>query len=129
MKQKLIELALWAGVFLAPIYPTMLAIGFLLVGDFILGIIAAYKQKESITSRKMSNTISKMFLYNFTIIVLFVCEKYLVPEIPFVKIGSGLIAVVELKSLSENVYKATGLKLWESIKGYITRNKIEDKNI
>jgi hypothetical protein len=123
MKQKLIELILWLGIFLSPIYPTMIAIGFLLSADFIVGIWAAHKAGEKITSRKMSNTISKIFLYNFTIIVLFVSEKFLVPEIPFVRIGAGLIGLVEIKSLSENVYKATGLNLWKSIKEYINRKK------
>ena len=125
MKQKIIEALLWAGMFLAPIYPTMLAIGFLLMADMLVGIWAAYKNKETITSRKMSNTLSKILLYNFAIITGFVVEKYLLEEIPFVKITAGLIALVEMKSLAENIYKATGLKLWDAIKGYVTRNKDE----
>lgn len=123
MKEKIIELSIWISIFLTPLYPALFAIGFLLIADLILGIWAAYTLKEKITSRKMSNTISKMFLYNFTIIVLFVCEKYLVPEIPFVRIGTGLIGMVEIKSLTENLYIATGLNIWESIKDFINRKK------
>ena len=125
MKEKLIECFLWVSLFLAPLYPVMLAIGFLLFADMVVGIYAAYKQKEKITSRKMSNTISKILLYNLTIIVSFVVEKYLFTGIPFVKITAGLIALVEMKSLAENLYKATGLKLWDAIKQYITRSKTE----
>ena len=126
MKEKFIEFFLWASLFLAPLYPVMLAIGFLLMADMVVGIYAAWKQREKITSRKMSNTISKIFLYNLTIIAGFVVEKYLLPGIPFVKITAGLIGLVEIKSLAENLYKATGLKLWDAVKQYLVRAKVEE---
>lgn len=109
--------------FITPLAPTMLAIGFLLMIDFFTGMWAAYKNEEKITSRKMGTTVSKIVLYNIAIITCSVVERYLVPQIPFVSIAAGAIALVELKSLTENIYKATGLNLWDTFKEYISRIK------
>ncbi len=71
----------------------------------------------------MGTTISKIVIYNIAIITCSVCEKYLVPQIPFVSIAAGAIALVEIKSFFENVYKATNLNLLEVFKDYLSRIK------
>lgn len=109
--------------FLTPLAPTMLAIGFLLMIDFFTGMWAAYKTGEKITSIKMGTTVSKIILYNIAIITGSVCQKYLVPQIPFVSIIAGCVTIIEIKSFSENILKATGLDLWSSLKEFFIRNK------
>ena len=43
---------------------------------FIFGIVKSVKLKQEVSSRKMSQSISKVFLYNLLIIGLFVVDKY-----------------------------------------------------
>jgi small-conductance mechanosensitive channel len=92
----------------------------------------SWKLKETITSRKMSQSISKFLLYNAAILSGFLCETYLLKEIGFVRIILGLIAIVEFKSISESINRLLGLDLWTALKNAFRRNidsltKPEDK--
>jgi len=111
----------WVGVFLAPVKPLMIAIGALIVIDLILGVWAALKSKEKITSRGLSRTIAKVIAYQLAIISSHIMETYFAQGVPIVKIVSGLIAVTEFKSILENVNKMTGVNIWESIIARFTR--------
>jgi hypothetical protein len=71
----------------------------------------------------MSLTVSKLLLYNLAILSGFLCETYLIKEIPFTKIISGFIALTELKSISENVTAVTGVNYWSKIMEYVKRSK------
>ncbi len=114
---------------LAPIQTTMFAIAFLLIADFITGICASLKTKEAITSKKMSHTVIKLILYNFAIVVSMIVEYYLVPEIPFIRIAAGFIALTEINSFYENINKITGLDIWKAVKAWIQTKKEDVKDI
>jgi hypothetical protein len=77
MKQYLSYLFVSLFAVFAPVVPLLLTIGCLIIIDFIVGVYRAFKMKEIITSRKMGNTISKMLLYQLTILSLFVFETYI----------------------------------------------------
>lgn len=100
-------LVLWA--ILTPIKPLLISCGFLIVADMITGIVAAKKRKEEIRSAEMRRTITKMVVYQVAIISAFVLEKYMLSELlPISKIVSGVIGMVEFKSILENVSTIAG---------------------
>lgn len=111
--------------FLAPLQATMLAVGFLLVVDFITGVWASIKVHgwRSINSARMSDSVTKIIIYNLAILVSYTTEKYLVTAIPLTQIAVGFIAVVEIMSVYENVRKVTGLDLRLALKSWMNKNR------
>lgn len=100
----------------APIKPVLLATGVLIFADLILGVMAAKKRGEPITSSALRRTVSKLFIYNVTILSGFLFEKYLMGDlIPAVKLIAGVIGVVELKSILENADDVNGAPIFLSI--------------
>ena len=129
MKQYLLHLSVAIISIFTPVVPILLTIGVLIVIDFLVGIYRAFKMKEKITSRKMGNTISKMFLYQLTIISLFLFENYILMGIlPVTKIGAALISITELKSIDESVEKMTGVGVWKKLVKIIRRGESETKD-
>lgn len=113
----------------SPVVPILLTVGFLITLDFFVGIYRAYKLKEKITSRKMGNTISKMFLYQAMILSIFLLETYIVTDIlPLTKIAAALIATVEIKSIDESIEKMTGVGIWKRMVKIIKRGESQTKD-
>ena len=129
MKQYLISFLISLVAILSPVVPILLTVGTLITIDFIIGLWRAFKMKEQITSRKMGNTISKMLLYQLTIISLFLFETFILTDIlPFTKIAAGLIGVVEIKSISESIEKVTGVNIWNKLVKIIRRGQSQTKD-
>jgi len=100
-------------VYFAPTFQILFGIGFLVMVDFITGILSARKRGEEITSKKMRPTIMKGFGYMSSILVAYVIQKVFIPEMEVMKIVSGLVAMMELKSLDENLTTITGKSLFK----------------
>lgn len=124
------------GAFLLPIQPLLLLVGMMIVMDTILGIWKAIKIKEKISSRKLSNVISKMILYQGTIITFYLIECYVLGEfvnlfiqIPhfLTKIMAVILVGVELTSAHENFEIITKINLWKTFKTLVKRGT-EAKN-
>lgn len=115
---------------LSPIHDAMITCGILIVADFIMGLIGAYKNNEKISSKKMKNTLVKMCVYQLLIISAFIAEKYMLSFIPLTKITLSFVAIVEFSSLAENFQKITGLPFVKYIANYISEklNKTEKNN-
>jgi hypothetical protein len=139
MKDKLYLLLFSFVATFAPLVPLLLSIGILIIIDFCVGLYRAYKIGELITSRKMSNTISKMLLYNLMIVSLFILEAFIIDKaLPLTKIGAGFIAIIEVKSINESVELITGtdilgkimglIKRGGDVKGLLEKEKQADKN-
>ena len=101
------------AVYFAPAYPIMIGIGFLVTMDFFTGILAAKKRGEIITSKKMRPTIMKGFGYMASILIAFVMQNVFLTDMEVMKIVSGLIAMIELKSLDENLTYITGKSIFK----------------
>jgi hypothetical protein len=86
----------------------LFGLGFLVLTDFATGMLAAKKRGEVISSRKMRPTITKGIGYMAAILVAHTFEKSFMPDLNCLKIVSGLIALIELKSLDENLKDLTG---------------------
>ena len=92
--------------------------------DFVFGIYRAYKAKEEITSRKMAQTLPKLFLYNLIIICLFFVDKYVIQTgIGLEKIACSLMVMIELKSCDESFKTIFGYSLWNRLVDSIDRGK------
>ena len=88
---------------LAPIQMVMVTVGFLILVDLVTGMWAALKRKERLSSAAMRRTISKMFVYQMSVIGGFLLETYILNgSIPVSKIVAGVIGMVEFKSILEN---------------------------
>ena len=109
MKEWLYKGLLVLAATLAPIKPLLLACGALIIADLITGIMAAKKRKEKINSADMRRSLSKMVVYQIAIISAFVLEKYMLDNLlPVSKIVSGVIGMVEFKSILENASVIAG---------------------
>lgn len=100
-------------MYFSPAYPIMLGIGFLVMMDFITGMVAAKKRGEMITSKKMRPTVMKGFGYMASILIAFVVQNVFLTEMEIMKIVSGLVVMIELKSLDENLTSITGKSVFK----------------
>ena len=113
------------AVFL-PIKELMLTIGFLVSADLVVGIWKAIKTGQRIRSRRMSDTVTKLLLYQLAIMSGFLIETFIISElIPITKLIATVVAIIEFKSIIESIESVTGKDLWSKIKTIIGR-KSED---
>jgi hypothetical protein len=113
------------AVFL-PIKELMLTIGFLVSADLVVGLWKAIKTGQRIRSRRMSDTVTKLLLYQLAIMSGFLIETFIISElIPITKLIATVIAIIEFKSIIESIEAVTGKDLWSKIKTIIGR-KSED---
>ena len=115
------------GVFFNDLQPTLWSLGFLIMTDTGLAIWATWKHNgiDSVTSRKMGRIITKLILYPLAIIVAKVAEQYLAPDIPWLKVTTGIIATVEIKSIIEKMNLLLGFDLWSRLKKALWKDKEE----
>ena len=114
--------------FFEPIYVTILWMLIFILADMFTGIYAAYCKNEKITSHKMQRTIVKFLMYGCTIILLEGFDKYFVTLVDcgLATIGATIICGIELYSIFENCYKATGNVVFKVLTQF-TKTKLEDK--
>jgi hypothetical protein len=119
---------LWA--FFLPVAPLLIVCGLAILADTVMGVIKAYKLKEKITSRKLSRLISKMLLYQLTIILFFFLEKVLLHE--FIALFSGIellltkivttvLISVEILSFNESFTAVAGFSIWDKFVSLVKR--------
>ena len=120
-----LEIVAFLAIFFAEIQAALAAIGFLIMADTFTGIWCAYKDggRHAITSRKLGRIITKILLYPLALIVAKVSEQYLAPAIPWTDVTAGILAVVEVKSIFENMGSLLGFDLWQRIKDQLWKEK------
>jgi len=125
------DIVLSIGIVLTPVIPVLLTVGVMVVADFIFAIYRQYKvDPKQITSRKMSNTITKLLTYTIFIMVIFLFEKYVITDIvPITKIAATLICLTEIKSIDETFYLLNGYSLWDKITSILRRGQSTTKGI
>ena len=67
-------------MFFAPVVGILVAVGVAIALDTILGIAKAVILKDKVTSRKLSNIVSKFVLYQSAILLLYTIDKFLLGE-------------------------------------------------
>lgn len=117
-----------------PIYGLLVAVGTAIILDTFTGIFKSIKLQglNSIRSRKLSNVISKMALYEICILLLFVIDKYVLNEFikhafgfdyMFTKICAILLIFIELVSIKENIEESFKIDIWKLLKNLFNRAK------
>lgn len=118
----------------APIYGLLISVGAAIILDTFTGIFKSIKLEgfQSIRSKKLSNIVSKLLLYEICILFLFLIDKFLLNEFiirsfgieyMFTKICAILLIFVELVSIKENIESAFKIDLWSMIKKILSRAK------
>jgi hypothetical protein len=132
IQSKLLTLISICFAFFLPISGILIMIGVLISIDTITGIWKANKLGEKITSRKLSSIISKLALYEITVIMFFLIDKFILNEIilqffsvPFMltKVVALVLASIEVMSINENYKIVKGIDLWQSMKLLFARAK------
>ncbi len=116
MKDYLIGLLLSTLAVFAPIKSVLLVTGVLIFSDLITGILAARKKKKKITSAGLRRTVTKVAIYNAAIMLGFLTEVYMLDGfLPISKIAAGLVSVVEIKSVLENLDVLNSSPIFKSL--------------
>lgn len=121
-------------LFFAPIQQLVMVVGLVIFCDTFTGIYKSVKLGgwKSIRSRKLSNIISKMVLYEVAIIFLYPIDKFLLNELLLnivsvqffsTKVACVLLVLVELTSIKENIEEALKIDIWKTLKNFIKRAK------
>lgn len=117
-----------------PIYGLLIAVGTAIILDTFTGIFKSIKLHgwKSVRSRKLSNIVSKMMLYEICILLLFVMDKFVLNEFVkhafgfefmFTKICAILLMFIELVSVKENIEEAFSVDIWKLLKNILSRAK------
>lgn len=118
----------------APVYGLLIAVGTAIILDTFTGVFKSVKLNgwNSIRSRKLSNIVSKMMLYEVCVLLLFLMDKYLLNEFVvrsfgieymFTKICAILLIFIELVSVKENIEEAYKIDIWAMLKKLLSRAK------
>jgi hypothetical protein len=127
---------------IAPIKPLILLAFGAIILDTYFGLWKTVRLKgwKAIRSRRLSDTITKSFLYVGGILLIFFAEMYILQDITskyttidnfLTKTFTIFCLVVEAKSINESYYEVKGVNLFKSMLVFIQRaretsNKIKD---
>jgi hypothetical protein len=117
-------------LFFAPIQGLLISVGTAIALDTIFGIAKAIKLKDKITSRKLSNIVSKFVLYQAAVLLIFTIDVFLLGEffkiwfsIPFffTKIVTIILIFIEAVSIKENFEEAFNVNVFRMLKKFLKR--------
>jgi len=118
--------------FFLPIVGILILIAASVILDTITGIWKAKKLKQPITSRRLSAIISKILLYEATVMLFYAMDKFLLNDIVLsffsielltTKVLALVLVSIEVISINEN-YRAIYQKdLWDALKNLFARAK------
>lgn len=115
-----------------PIKGILLTIGISIFADTVVGIWKSKKLKIPVTSRRLSQIVSKMLLYQSTIILFFMIDSFILDAImqklfsvPFLltKMVALTLISIEVFSIDENWKAVKGQGIFDAFKKLIARSK------
>ena len=118
--------------FFLPIVGILILIACSVLLDTITGIWKAKKLKQPITSRRLSSIISKILLYEATVILFYLIDYFLVNEIVYsffsiemlvTKVLALTLVSIEVVSINENYKAIYGKDIWSALKNLFARAK------
>jgi len=133
-KLKLYSMQLFAIVssFFLPISGILILIGVSVIVDTITGVWKSKKLGTPITSRKLSAVISKILLYEVTVMLFYLIDYFIINdivltffsvELMITKILALVLVSIEVISLNENIKAVKGIDIWTSLKNLFARAK------
>lgn len=114
------------SLFFTPLLPTFVLVGFLVLSDFVTGVIKASKQKD-VRSRRMIDKFYTSIAYFIGIIITYKMENYFGDQLPFLKAVVAIIAATELQSIRENIKAISGVDLLQPVMKLLKR-KTDESN-
>ena len=127
-----IQLMAIVSSFFLPISGILILIGVSVILDTLTGVWKSYKLKTKVTSRKLSAVISKILLYEVTVMLFYLIDYYILNDIVLTffsvsllttKILALVLVSIEVISINENVKKVKGLDIWTALKNLFARAK------
>jgi hypothetical protein len=118
-------------LFFAPIQGLLISVGTAIALDTIFGISKAIRLEEKITSRKLSNIVSKFVLYQAAVLLIFTIDVFLLGEffklwfsIPyfFTKVVTIILIFIEAVSIKENFEEAFNVDILKMLKKFLKRS-------
>jgi hypothetical protein len=121
-------------LFFMPIHGLLVAVAMAIILDTFTGVFKSIKLHgfRSIRSKKLSTIVSKMLLYEVTVLLLFLMDKYLLNELVilwfgiefmFTKMCAIVLIFIELVSVKENIEEAYNIDIWTMLKKLLSRAK------
>ena len=121
-------------LFFTPIGGILIAVAGIILLDTLTGVWKSVKTRgwASITSRGMSALISKLLLYQSTILVTFLVDNFILGEVLIAifsiemlltKAVAMVLISIEVSSINENYKAVRNISLWEALKNLISRAK------
>lgn len=109
MREYLTATVISIAAIFSPIKELIIVTILLIFVDLISGILAARKRGNKINSAGLRRTFTKFTVYMTGICIGYLVEHYMLDGfIPVAKIAAGLISVVEMKSVLENLDTING---------------------
>jgi hypothetical protein len=121
---------LWT--FFLPVTNLLFLVGFCILLDTVFGLWKAKKLKEKISSRRLSAIISKMFLYQVTVILFYLIDKFILNAIMLTffsvplmltKVIALILISIEIFSIDESYRAVHTYGLWHAFKRAVGRAK------
>lgn len=118
--------------FFMPISGILILIGLSVILDTITGVWKARKLKTPVTSRKLSAIISKILLYEVTVMLFYLIDYFILNDIVLTffsvelmttKILALVLVSIEVISMNENVKSVKQIDIWQSLKNLFARAK------
>lgn len=105
----------WLLAFVLPSASFLIFTVVLVFADLCTGTMAAKHRGETIHSRGLRRSVSKIVLYLLAILLSEGFEKVFELHIDISYMVAGLISITELKSNMENIGEVTGIDFWSKI--------------
>jgi len=118
--------------FFLPISGILILIGVSVILDTLTGVWKARKLKTPVTSRKLSAIISKILLYEVTVMLFYLIDYFILNDIVLTffsvqllttKILALVLVSIEVISLNENIKAVKNVDLWTALKNLFARAK------
>ena len=118
--------------FFLPISGILILIAFAIFVDTTTGIWKSIKLKKKVTSRGLSQIISKIMLYEVCVLLFYMMDKFILSDIISqffsidlltTKILALTLCSIEVVSINENIKLIRGVDLWTSLKLLFRRAK------
>ena len=113
--------------FFEPVGVVLLWMLIFIFADMLAGMYASLREGKHLESHKMQKTVVKVITYSTSIILLHGLDTYMITflECGLAKIGATIICGIELYSILENFYRATGNEVFRVLTKF-TLKKIKD---
>ena len=114
--------------FFEPVGVVLLWMLIFVLADMFAGMYASLKEGRHLESHKMQKTIVKVITYSTSVILLHGLDTYMMTfmDCGLAKIGATIICGIELYSILENFYRATGNVVFRALTTF-TLSKIKEK--